>query len=128
MPQDWASRQALGICFWPSLQRVCFKISFHFRNFKPRDVPPLFEKLKGILPNSRIVAPASLPPMPVLDNDLGQGMWHGNLRHADNLFALFYAAEFDYATINPLVHLPEGGSRGVKSAEEEEGPKTLCTF
>lgn len=56
-----------------------------------------------------------------------------SLRHADNLFALFYAAEFDYATINPLVHLPEGRSRGVKSGEwqsgrVEEGPKTLCTF
>lgn len=30
-----------------------------------------------------------------------------NLRHADNFLALFYAAEFDYATINPLVHLPK---------------------
>lgn len=79
VPQDWASRQALEICFWPSLQHVCFKISFHLRNFEPRDVPSLFEKLKGILPNSRIVAPASLPPMPGLDNELGQGMWHGKL-------------------------------------------------
>lgn len=42
-------------------------------------MPSLFEKLKGILPNSRIVAPASLPPMPGLDNELGQGMWHGKL-------------------------------------------------
>lgn len=62
----------------------------------------------------------------MLDNDLGQGMCGmENLRHADNLFALFYAAEFDYATINPLVHLPAGRSRGVKSGG---GPKTLCTF
>lgn len=56
-----------------------------------------------------------------------------SLRHADNLFGLFYAAEFDYATINPLVHFPEGRSRGVKSGEWQsgivgEGPKTLCTF
>lgn len=57
VPQCWA----LEICFWPSLQHVCFKISFHLRNFEPRDVPsPLLEKLKGFVPNARIVAPASL--------------------------------------------------------------------
>lgn len=85
----------LEICFWPTWQTRLFPNQFSSSKFGAS-----FRQLKGMLPNSRIVASSAPTPAPtscnppcVLDNDLGQGMCvaRENLRHADNLLALFFA-------------------------------------
>jgi len=42
------------------------------------------------------------------------------LRNADNFLGLFYPQEFDYATINPLVHFV-GCGRGFKDSKKRKG-------